>query len=56
MDDFNSIRNLHERKLDSSFQRHGEMRQFDEFIANSEAINLPLVGRNLLGTRWEDFL
>jgi exonuclease III len=43
--DFNSIRNEQERGSDCSSQRHAEMKQFDDFIVDSEAIDLPLIGR-----------
>ncbi|CAI8612782.1 unnamed protein product [Vicia faba] len=41
--DFNLIRNEQERKSNSLFYYQIEMRQFDEFIANMEKIDLPLI-------------
>lgn len=45
MGDFNSIRNESERKGVITRDRHEEIRCFEEFIAEAEFVDLPMVGR-----------
>ena len=48
--DFNSIRSVGERRGQSSNVNYSsEIRSFNNFIENSRLIDIPLVGRSLLG-------